>query len=457
MFLSIATSHTPATDLGYLLMKNPDRVHEVKIAFGKAHVFFPQADAERCEAALVLDLDPVALVRGRGEGEGVSDQYVNDRPYAASSFLSVALNRAFRMAMSGVSRERPELAQTPIDLEIVVAPLPASSNELLRKLFNPLGWHVEITRITDGNGCSRYVELRLVGRQRLSEALSYLYVLIPTLDADKHYWVGDNEVDKLVTKAGAWLAEHPEREMIAQRYLRNRRSLARAALARLMVQDETAEQLSEQSALPREQELEAPLRLHDRRLDAVAAILKDAGARSVADLGCGEGRLLQRLVKNRQFERLLGVDASSRDLERARDRLKLDLAGGPSRERVQLLHGALTYRDARWADVDAAALVEVIEHLDPDRLPALADAVFGAARPRLVVVTTPNAEYNALFESLPAGQFRHPDHRFEFTRTEFTQWAEGIGERYGYAVTYSGIGEAHPEHGPVSQVGVFTR
>jgi len=455
MFLSIATTHSPATDLGFLLMKHPDRVHEVELAFGKAIVFFPQADPARCEATLALDLDPVALVRGRVGADGVMDQYVNDRPYAASSFLFVALNKAFRTAMTGASRERPELAQTAIPLEIVVAPLPASKDDLLERLFAPLGWRVEGRRIEGQGGPSRYVELHLSGMLRLADALSHLYVLIPALDADKHYWVGDDEGEKLVAKAGPWLAIHPERESIARRYLKNRHGLARAALARLVPDGEP--KAPAETAPRREEALEAPLRLHDRRLDTVAALLKEAGARSVADLGCGEGRLLQRLVKERSIESLIGLDASSRDLERARDRLKLDLAGGPSRERVQLLHGALTYRDLRWADVDAAAVVEVIEHLDEDRLPALADAVFGAARPKTVLVTTPNADYNVLFETLPAGQFRHPDHRFEFTRSQFRAWAEAITERYGYSVAFSGIGEAHPEHGPVSQVGVFSR
>lgn len=455
MYLSIATTYAPATDLGFLLMKHPDRAHEFDLAFGKAAVFFPQADETRCEAVLTLDLDPVALVRGRGEGDGVMDQYVNDRPYAASSFLSVALNRAFRTAMTGVSRERPLLAQTPIPLEIVVAPLPAAKDDLLERLFAPLGWRVEATRVDGADGPSRYVELRLAGTLRLADALSHLYVLIPTLDANKHYWVGDDEIDKLVGKAGPWLATHPEREAIARRYLKNQRALARAALARLV--PEAEEEAPGEPALRREEALEAPMRLHERRLDAVAQMLTASGARSAADLGCGEGRLLQRLVKERRFETLIGLDASSRDLDRARRRLKLDVAGGPSRERVRLLHGALTYRDARWAGVDAAALVEVIEHLDEDRLPALVDAVFGAARPKTVIVTTPNADYNVLFESLPVGQFRHPDHRFEFTRAQFEAWAQAAARRYGYAVAFSGLGDEHPEHGPVTQIGAFTR
>ncbi|WP_024879296.1 3' terminal RNA ribose 2'-O-methyltransferase Hen1 [Methylosinus sp. LW3] len=458
MYLSIATTHAPATDLGFLLMKHPDRAHDLELSFGRGTVFFPQADVERCEAALVLDLDPVALVRGRGGAEGVADQYVNDRPYAASSFLSVALNKAFRTAMTGVSRERPELAATAIPLEIVVAPLPAPRDgDLLERLFGPLGWTVEARRIEGADGPSRYVELRLAGTLRLADALGHLYVLIPAMDADKHYWVGDDEVEKLVAKGGAWLVGHSERETIARRFLKNRRSLARAALARLAPDTEAEEGLEDEKTPPREEALEAPLRLHDRRLDAVVGLLKEAGARSVADLGCGEGRLLQRLVKERGFERVIGLDASTRALERAKERLKLDRAGGPSMERVSLLHGALTYRDARWADADAVALVEVIEHLDADRLPTLVEIVFGAAHPKTVIVTTPNAEYNALFDSLPAGAFRHPDHRFEWTRAQFHDWAQVIAKSHGYSVAFSGIGEEHPELGPVTQVAVFSR
>lgn len=147
MFVSIATTHRPATDLGFLLMKHPDRVFAQELAFGRCAVFFPQATPERCEAVLALDIDPVGLVRGRG-GEGLADAYVNDGPYAASSFLSVALNRAFRTAMTGVSRDRPELAAAPIPLEIRVSPLPLRGPDtLLTELFEPLGWQVAAERL----------------------------------------------------------------------------------------------------------------------------------------------------------------------------------------------------------------------------------------------------------------------------------------------------------------------
>jgi 3' terminal RNA ribose 2'-O-methyltransferase Hen1 len=458
MFFSIATTHAPATDLGFLLMKHPERVHEVELGFGKAVVFYPQASAEHCEAALVLDVDPVGLVRGRGDGEGLMDQYVNDRPYAASSFLSVALNRCFRTAMTGVSKERPDLADSKIPLKVRVCPVPARGGEaVLRSLFEPLGWTVTFASIEGPNGPSRYVDLTLEGVQRVAEALSHVYVLIPVLDDDKHYWVGDDEVEKLIAKARPWLATHPARELITLRYLKKRRSLARAALARLS-SGEAADVAGEAAAREsREEKLEAPVRLSDIRLDTVVETLAAKGVRVIADLGCGEGKLTGRLVRDRRFEKIIGLDASSRALEIAADRLKLNLAGGPKEGRVALLHGALTYRDARWKEAEAATLVEVIEHLDADRLPALAQAVFGYARPKVVVVTTPNAEHNVMFPTLAAGTFRHPDHRFEWSRAEFRTWGDAVAEMFGYAVSYADIGEAHAAHGPPTQMAVFER
>jgi 3' terminal RNA ribose 2'-O-methyltransferase Hen1 len=226
MFLSIATTHQPATDLGYLLMKHPGRLHETELSFGRAYVTYPTATEGRCEAVLLLDVDPVELVRGRGQAEGLLDQYVNDRPYAASSFLSVALNRTFRTAMTGTSRERQDLAESAIPLDIAVRPLPLrGGDDLVDRLFAPLGWQVAAEAIPSPSGAvSRYVALTLRGTMRLADALSHLYVLIPVLDADKHYWVGDDEVDKLIEKGGAWLTAHPERELIALRYVAPRSS-----------------------------------------------------------------------------------------------------------------------------------------------------------------------------------------------------------------------------------------
>jgi 3' terminal RNA ribose 2'-O-methyltransferase Hen1 len=460
MFLSIATTHQPATDLGYLLHKHPGRLHEIELAFGKAWVFYPDACEMRCEAAMVLDVDPVGLVRGKGRAEGLLDQYVNDRPYAASSFLSVAINKAFRTAMTGVCNARQELADRSIPLEATVTPLPMRGGEkLLRLLFEPLGWNVDVEPIQgpDSGAVGKlYARVKLSGVSRLSALLNYLYVLIPVLDDAKHYWVGDDEIDKLLKRGEGWLDQHPEKALIVRRYLRHHGVLARAALERLA--PETQEEAIDPGARGAPEEaLETPIRLNDERMMAVVEALRATGAKTIADLGCGEGKLLHRLLRERWAERLIGLDPAARELEWAAKRLKLHLPGGPTEGRVSLLHGSLTYRDDRWAGADAAALIEVIEHLDPDRLPLAERVVFGEAHPAAVVVTTPNAEFNTLFPNLAAGAFRHPDHRFEWSRAEFQAWVGRIESTYGYRSTLGGIGRQDQAAGAPTQMAVFTR
>lgn len=450
MFLSIATTHQPATDLGFLLHKHPDRLHEIELPFGKAWIFYPQAEAARCEAALLLDIDPIGLVRGKGQSDGLLDHYVNDRPYAASSFLSVALNKTFRTAMSGVAKGHQELADSALPLEAVITPLPMRGGEnLLRQLFEPLGWQVEIEQVAiepvagPGGAGRHYGRLTLTGTARLATLLNHLYVLIPVADDAKHYWVGEDELEKLLKRGEGWLESHPAKELIVRRYLIHRGALARTALERL-APEALDEALAPEARVAPEEALEAPIRLNDARMAAVVEALRATGAKVIADLGCGEGRLLQQLLRERWPERLIGLDPAARQLEWAAKRLKLHLPGGPPEGRVTLLHGSLTYRDSRWAGVEAAALVEVIEHLDPDRLPMLERIVFGEARPGAIVVTTPNAEYNALFPNLAPG-------------SEFAAWAERIGAIYGYRARFAGIGQDDETRGTPTQMAVFTR
>ena len=467
MLLTITTTRRPATDLGFLLHKNPARAQSFDLSFGRAHVVYPEAGEDRCTAALVLDIDPVGLVRGRrgpaGEG-GLLTQYVNDRPYVASSFLSVALSNVFASAMAGRSKERPALADASIPLEARLSVVPCRGGEiLLRRLFEPLGYAVTVTpHALDARspewGASRYFTLTLSATQRLATLLAHLYVLVPVLDDEKHYWVGDDEVDKLLRHGEGWLAAHPDRALIARRYLKHRHSLVRDAIARLVSEDETPEE--DDSTATRDAEentLERPISLHEQRLELVRAALRESGATSVLDLGCGEGRLLRRLLEERQFTRVVGMDVSYRSLEIAADRLRLDRMPPKQRERISLLHGSLVYRDDRLKGFDAAAVVEVIEHLDPPRLAAFERVAFEFARPRVLALTTPNAEYNVVWPSLPAGQFRHRDHRFEWTRAEFEAWAASVADRFGYDVRFAPIGPAQPDVGSASQMAVFTR
>ena len=464
MLLTITTTHQPATDLGYLVHKNPARVQDFELAFGVAHVFYPEAGEASCTVALLLDVDPVGLVRRRrgpaGEG-GTLQQYVNDRPYVASSFLSVAIAQVFGSALAGRSKERQLLAETPLPLLAKITALPARGGEtLLRRLFEPLGYAVALSgALLDERfpewGDSRYFCVTLERTCGLSELLAHLYVLIPVLDDEKHYYVGDAEVDKLLKHGEGWLAGHPERELIVRRYLRHQRRLTDAALDRLLEEDQTDPDADAAVHAQEEERIEERLSLNQQRVTAVMEALVTCKAKRVIDLGCGEGRLLKVLLRTNQFDEIAGVDVSHRVLATAAERLRLETLPAKQRERIRLFQGALTYRDARLAGFDAATVVEVIEHLDPGRLAAFERVLFEFARPSWVIVTTPNVEYNIRFEGLSAGKLRHKDHRFEWTRAEFRQWATRTAERFGYAVTFQSVGADDAEVGPPTQMALF--
>ena len=439
-------SGVDATALGFLLHKHPAKVQTFSAPVGDIQVFYPEATSERCTIAVLLEVDPVGLVRSkrfRGDA-GALDHYVNDRPYVPSSMLAVALGTVFRTAMTGRSDSYPELAAQalPLRIDIPAVSTRGGEDDLVRRVFEPCGWTVAEERIPLDPafpewGESRYSALTLTGTVRLAEALRQLYVLLPVLDDAKHYWVGDDEIAKLERAGEGWLAQHPERDLITRRYLVHQRSLLAQA---------------EEGVAPTG---ETPLRV--LRADAVLTALQDAGAHRVVDMGCGPGALLSRLVKDRSFTKIVGVDVSARSLEQAARMLRLDAASDAERDRIDLLHGSVVYRDDRLRGYDAMILMEVVEHVDPTRLAALEDAVFAGAVPSSVIATTPNADYNALYPALANGGFRHSDHRFEWTREEFREWADGVGSRYGYRVEFRPVGVADAVLGAPTQLALFRR
>ncbi|GAA1163620.1 3' terminal RNA ribose 2'-O-methyltransferase Hen1 [Kribbella jejuensis] len=470
MFLTLGTDLSgvgaPASDFGFLLHKNPARPQAIDVTGGSAHVFYPEATDERCTAAVMLEIDPIGLVKaGRGKAtEGFTlGQYVNDRPYAASSLLAVALGKLFRTAMNGRCDARPELAARAIPLDVHVPALPCSGGtDLAQRLFGPLGWTVDARPVPldpelPAWGDSRYVDLRLSGVLRLADALKHLYVMLPVLDDAKHYWVGSDEVDKLVRAGEGWLAAHPDKDLISRRYLAHRRYLTDAALERLVEVDGLAlpEEPSEEEGIARPQEGSVSLAVERRT--TVAGVLRELGARRIADIGCGEGALVAELLKDPMIGELIATDVSARALISAKRRLHYDDLPDRQRDRLSFLQSSVTYADDRLAGLDAVVLMEVIEHVDPPRLPALAHSIFHVARPTAVVMTTPNSEYNVRFPTLPAGIYRHPDHRFEWTRSEFGTWCQQTANRYGYQVEFRPVGSDDPTVGPPTQLAIFTR
>jgi 3' terminal RNA ribose 2'-O-methyltransferase Hen1 len=455
MLLTITCEGPHAKDLGYLIYKNPASVFARDLAYGKLTLFYCENEPERATVALTFDVDPVSLVRGNRAA--ALDQYVNDRPYVASSLTSVALREAFSSALAGKSKERPELVALPLPLRAQVPAVNACGGaEIVERLFRPLGYDVAVTPspVTRHPSPSSVLSFEISGLQTVHDLLSHLYVLLPVLDATKHYFIGDDEVEKLIAHGSGWLPDHPEKELITNRYLKFRRGLVQEALSQLTI-DQPEEDTEEQE---KEDALEEQVRLHEQRIAAVVDALKEATPliRRIVDMGCGEGRLLQALITDRQFTEVVGADVSSGMLTIAEKRLQLDCLPAADRGRVKLIQGSILYRDRRLEGYDAVTLVEVIEHIDEDRLDVVRKVLFEHLRPRRVIITTPNAEYNARFPMIPSGAMRHADHRFELTRDQFQDWCDGA-TTYGFAVRFAGIGPEDPAVGSPTQMAIFDR
>ena len=479
MLLTITAEGENAAALSFLMHKHPDKLQQVELSVGSAYIFYPEYGTEKVTAALLLDIDPIGMVRNAKNFAGkdfLLGQYVNDRPYVASSFMSSAISKAFSSAMNGSCKEHPDYTELPLALtaKISVMPAPRGGELLIKRLFEPLGYTVEAERhLLDTQfsewGYGKYFTLTLKNTLPLKDLLSHLYVLIPVLDTEKHYFITQNEVEKLLQKGKGWLEQHPEREIIVSRYLINLKSLVRSAFEVLQAAEDgiipDTDDETEQDELTKIEDTAAAHtqlqkvkkeRLHDIRLRLVAEKLKQSGAASVIDLGCGDGKLLRLLLKEKQFTRIAGTDVSYSELEKSQDKLHWNEMPEKQRERLSLFQSSLTYRDKRFCGFDAAAVVEVIEHLDPNRLPALEKSLFTYAKSQTIVLTTPNREYNVRYENLSAGKVRHSDHRFEWTRSEFAAWAERVARENNYTVAFFPVGEEEENIGAPSQMAVFT-
>ena len=463
MLFTITYEGKNTQDLGYLLYKHPDRAQQFELSYGKAYVFYPEVSDERTTAALLLDIDPIDLARGKlGSRDGGLFDYVNDRPYASTSFMSTAIVRIFGTAMNGRCDKRQELADTPLKLTASLSSLKdGGDTELAKELFEPLGYTVKTERTTLDEkfsewGTSPYIDLTISGTVKLSELLNHIYVLISVFDRQKHYYMAEDEIQKLLDHGKGWLAEHPYREKITRRYFAVKKSYARRALDVLLSDDMDADEITESNDEAAE-EKEARTPLNTQRMEAVKNAVLASGASSVIDLGCGECRLTSLLLSEPQIRKVTACDVSVSVLEKAAKRLHLDRMQTYRKNKLTLMQASLTYRDKRFEGYDCACVIEVIEHIEPMRIPAFERAVFEFASPGTVILTTPNREYNANYENMQENTLRHSDHRFEWTRDEFREWTEHICGKFGYRCEISGIGDVDDRFGTPTQMGVFTK
>ena len=463
MLLTITYEGQNTRDLGYLLHKHPDRAQQFELSYGKAYVFYPEVSDERTTAALLLDIDPIDLARGKlGSKDGGLFDYVNDRPYASTSFMSTAIARVFGTAMSGRCDRQQELVSKPLKLTARLFSLRDGGNaELAAQLFEPLGYTVTIERNKLDDrfpewGVSPYIDLTISGTVKLSELLNHIYVLIPVFDRQKHYYIAEDEIRKLLDHGEGWLAGHPHKEKIARRYFTVKQNYARKAIDILLADEPDTEEVIEDTENDTA-EKEARTPLNTQRMETVRNAVLASGASSVIDLGCGECRLTSLLLNEPQIKRVTACDVSVRELEKAAHRLRLDRMQPYRKNKLTLMQASLTYKDKRFEGFDCACVVEVIEHIEPMRIPAFERAVFEFAAPKTVILTTPNKEYNVNYETMQENDLRHGDHRFEWTRAEFKAWTEHICERFGYSCELNGIGDHDEQYGTPTQMGVFTK
>ncbi len=462
MLLTITYEGTNTQELGFLLHKNPERAQMFELSYEKAYVFYPEVSDERTTAALLLDIDPLDLARGKaGSKDGGLFDYVNDRPYASTSFMSTAIVRIFGTAMNGRCDKRQALADTPLKLTATIYSMKDNGDtELAKELFEPLGYEVktERTKLDDSFpewGISPYIDLTISGTVKLSELLNHIYVLIPVFDKQKHYYIAEDEIQKLLDHGEGWLAGHPYKEKITRRYFTARKSYARKALDILLADEMPETETADEAEIAEEKEKRSPL--NTQRLETVRDAVLASGASSVIDLGCGECRLTSLLLNEQQIKRVTACDVSVSELEKAAQRLHLDRMQPYRKNKLTLMQASLTYRDKRFEGYDCACVVEVIEHIEPMRIPAFERSVFEFAAPKTVILTTPNREYNVNYERMEENALRHGDHRFEWTREEFRAWTEHICEKFGYSCEISGIGDSDETHGTPTQMGVFTK
>ncbi|HWK88490.1 MAG TPA: methyltransferase domain-containing protein, partial [Longimicrobium sp.] len=395
MLLTLRPLEPPAAGT----VRTPGEVRTVELPGGRAHLFHPGPD----EVAVMVEPDPAGLpFPERGA-----------RP--RTELLAAAAGALLPAALGEDGGE-------PRAVEVWFPVLASPEGEVaFTRLFAPLGYTMEATRLPldlrqPSAPGSWYFSLVLRGRHRLQDVASHLRVLLRILDTAGVAPHDAAAGAALWDAARSWLEAHPKRQMLERRIVLGGLGVER----------------------------------HGRRHETVVAALKESGARRVLDLGCGTGALLRRLLEEPQFTEVVGVDVERGALAEARAAL-------PPGGRARVLHGSLVYRDARLAGFDAAAVVEVVEHLDPPQLAGFEDALWAAARPGTIVLTTPNADYNTLFEYHRGGALRHADHRFEWTRAEFQAWAHGMAGRHGYAVRFGAVGVETPGVGALTQVAVFTR
>jgi 3' terminal RNA ribose 2'-O-methyltransferase Hen1 len=445
MQLTIKATGNNAEVISYLLAKNPNNLYERRNNGHFVRMFYNKFSHEEVEVTLFVTPDPIGLARNSSETYDITS-YINDREFVVSSIFCSFIRSSLGTALNGKPKEEyAAWVDHAFNIEFSFGPVASDlSDQQIIELFNPLGYEVKISygeanyqMDIKNKSTARFIVLK--GLTTLQNGLRQLFVLIPVLDNYKHYYIDEKEIEKIERYGEGWLDTHPQRETIFRRALRFKE------LYRSVEKDTGTNQKGKV--------LENKVRLNDLRYEKIVDCINNLNNKeSIVDFGSGEGKLSVRLGFVKGVREILAVEPSEYATLKAIKRFE-ELKDKEDFIQPTPIMGSLFYYDERLKSKDIMVLCEVIEHIDEYRLPKIMATIFREYKPKTLIITTPNKEYNQVYDM--GKEYRHPDHRFEWTREEFHEWC--IGQNPGnYELTFDGIGEEHQSFGFPTQLCLFT-
>lgn len=482
MYLTIKATGEHASMISHLLAKNPHNLYDRTEKGARVRLVYTSFQPQDTEAMLFVTPDPIELVKGTPDHYDIT-QYINDRELAVSSLFCSYIRPALGTALNGKPKaDYIDWVDYRFTLQMTFGPVASDlPDHVIESLFQPLGYEVQIERgeidySFDLKNRSTVRHIQISGQQTLQQMLRQLYILIPVLDNYKHYYINEDEIERLRRYGEGWLSTHPQHDLMIKRSLRfaplvkeYEQQVAKESsidalsteISTNSIQSNKEQAQSTEQQLERintiETETETPVvRLNELRYRAIVEQVSLLPQRKqVIDFGAGEGKLSVRLGQIEGVEQVWAVEPSMQSQLRAIDRFA-KLEGRTDDVIPVITIGSLFYRDERWVDQDVIILCEVIEHINEVRLPQVIHTLFTDYRPQTLIMTTPNREYNEVYQ-MDADEIRHTDHRFEWTRAELEQYCTQWIQNRPYTFTISGIGDKHEQHGQPTQMVVFRR
>lgn len=445
MQLTIQASGDNVKAISYLLSKNPDNLYERNHKGHLVRLFYSKFTEEEVEVTIFVTPDPIELLQNRSNSYDIT-HYINDREFAVSSIFTSFVRSALGTALNGQPKEEYlKWVSYRFPFKFQFGPVASTFSDLqIKDLFEPIGYEVSISRpeidyAIDLKEKSSARMITLSANQTLQDALRHLFVLIPVIDDYKHYFIDEKEIEKLQRYGEGWLEEHPKRDSIYRQALRFKEIYSQ--VERPSSQEQTDEEAKK-------------VRLNDLRYGKIVEKAEIMRPKSIVDFGSGEGKLSLRLGFLEGVKEILAVEPSEIENLKAKRRFE-KVKDQPNFVEPETLWGSLFYFDERLKGKDLIILCEVIEHIDEYRLPKAMDMILHQYTPESLIITTPNKEYNVVYDM--EENYRHSDHRFEWTRQEFREWCHARNHQNLYELEFLGIGQEHLSQGFPTQMCVFKR